>query len=478
MKWLVKVTGIPFAPEIGPRRAGMAALVLMALALRWQFVGFQSGDFRTFLSVWYAYINTHGHLAALRDPSFSNYNTPYLALLALASYLPVPAIVAIKAISVLFDLVLASFGALIVREVRPGSTWTPTVAFGALLFLPTVTMNSGVWAQCDSIYAAGCLASVLSLIKGRPWAASAWFGVAFAFKLQAIFLLPVLVAVLIVNRHRIWALVAAPVTFLACLVPALLAGRSLMSQLLVYPNQITDSSGAAGNGGGAAGGAAGGVPGGVVAGGARPSSPGQGVGGGFTLNDGQSFTHNAPTIYAWLPPNASVGWMYAGLGLTAVVVGGFGVWLLVRRRRLGSGHILLVAAAATLLVPLLLPEMHERYFYLAEVLTVLAIFVEPRHVLSAVAIQFASVTTYLNYLQNQSVFPLGAAAAAALAGGLIAVAIVIDALSRPSLPAGQGHQRGAAREASGTYPGMRTACEGGEPDEQRTGSAGVDGRRG
>jgi len=62
-------------------------------------------------------------------------------------------------------------------------------------------MNSGVWGQCDSIYATFCAASLVSLVRGRPWAASAWFGVAFAFKLQAIFLLPVLVGVLLVSRR-------------------------------------------------------------------------------------------------------------------------------------------------------------------------------------------------------------------------------------------------------------------------------------
>ena len=47
---------------------------LVAIALRWSFVEFVSGDFTAFLSRWWAYIDQHGHLAALRDGSFSNYN--------------------------------------------------------------------------------------------------------------------------------------------------------------------------------------------------------------------------------------------------------------------------------------------------------------------------------------------------------------------------------------------------------------------
>lgn len=316
---------------------------------------------QTFLSRWWVFLATHGRLAALRDDSFSNYNTPYLVLQALATYLPVPAIVAIKAISVLGDLLLAFVGSRIVAQLRPASAWAPVAAFGIVLFLPTVVMNSGVWAQCDSLYAAACLASVLFLIRGRTGVASAWFGVAFAFKLQAVFLLPVLVAVVIVNRHRLRSLLAAPATFLACLVPALLAGRSLVSQLMVYPLQVTDSSGVGGTVGGGSG-PGGSPPGGPPAGGPPPSGSGGPGSGGFTLNDGQSFTHNAPTPYAWLPPDASVAWKWAGLGLAAAVVVAFGMWLLARRRPLDADQVLLVAATSTLLVPLLVPEMHERYF--------------------------------------------------------------------------------------------------------------------
>ena len=78
-----------------------------------------------------------------------------------------------------------------------------------MILLPTVVMNSSIWGQCDAIYVTFCVGSVYFLIKKRPWLAAAFFGVAFTFKLQAIFFLPVLVMVLIVNRHRLRSLLAA-----------------------------------------------------------------------------------------------------------------------------------------------------------------------------------------------------------------------------------------------------------------------------
>ena len=392
----------------GPVVTGIV-LGLVAIAVRWWFIDFQSGDYRTFLSRWYALITTNGGLAALRDDSFSNYNTPYLVLLALASYLPIPPIVAIKSISILADLAMAGVAAAIVARVRPAERWAPVASFGAVVLLPTVVMNSGVWGQCDSLYTACCLACVLYLISGRAAVASAWFGLALGFKLQAVFLLPALVGVVIVNRHRWWSLLAAPAAFFASLVPALIAGRSLLSQLMVYPLQVTDPS-------------TGGTVGGPLSGQGAPR------GGGFTLNDGQSFTHNAPTPYAWLPADASVAWKYAGLALCGLVVLGFGAWLMARRRTLAGAEIVLLAATSTLVIPVLLPEMHERYFYLAEVLLVVAAFVDWRFVLPAVGIQLASITTYLSYLANRTSVPLGWAAVVAVLAALSAAVLLMVAL--------------------------------------------------
>ena len=82
----------------------------------------QSGDYRAFLLPWYSHLVDAGGFAGLAD-AFSNYNTPYLVLLAALTYLPVDPLVGIKAISIVFDVVLAAFAYGVVRHVRPGSRW-------------------------------------------------------------------------------------------------------------------------------------------------------------------------------------------------------------------------------------------------------------------------------------------------------------------------------------------------------------------
>jgi Gpi18-like mannosyltransferase len=442
-------TGLAIQRVLTPPRLVLAGIVVAALLLRWSLFAVESGDYRAFVDPWYRHLAENGGFAALGD-TFSNYNTPYLVLLAAATYLPVPELVAIKSMSVIFDLLLAVFTYKIIRRLRPESRWQPVIGTGLVLALPTVVMNSSAWGQCDSIYASLCVGSLYFLISSRPWPASALFGLAFAFKLQAIFFLPVLVAVLVINRQRIRSLLAVTAAFGAALLPAMLAGRGLLSQLSVYPTQISSSSGAPGGGTGPAGGGAGRLgpglgPGrGFGPGGGGPGGPGGGRGG-FSLTDGYSFTFNAPTPYAWLPANASTLWMYLGLGIAASVTLGFGAWLLARRRRLAPGEVIMVAAAATLLIPLLLPQMHERYFYLAEVLTVIAIFVDRRFVLAAVGIQAASISTYLAYLQSARNVPLGLTAVVALGAGVAAAVLVVLRL-RTAVAA--GNQNLTAQQAS------------------------------
>ena len=407
------------------RRLAYVLVGFVAVAVRWAFVDIQSIDYVAFLSPWWTYIDQHGHLAALKDGSFSNYNTPYLVLLALATYLPVRAIAAIKAISIAFDVLLAVTASRLVVAVRPRSAWLPFVTFVVVCLLPTTVMNSGIWAQCDSIYATFCLASLVSLVRGRAWRAFAWFGVAFAFKMQALFLLPVLVGVLLTNRLRVRTLAAAPVTFLACLVPALVAGRSLWSQLGVYGAQIGNPSGVSGSSGG-------GAPGGAMPGGpGTPGMPGDrgGPPGGMPTTSPAAatmLTHNAPTPYAWLPSSSVL--LYSGLAVTALVVVAFGVWLLLRKKPLSPGEVVLVAATSALIIPLLLPHMHDRYFYLAEILLVVACMVNRRFVVAALGLQVASISTYLAFLRGEPLMPLALAAVFALAAGVVATWLLVQVL--------------------------------------------------
>ncbi|MGI5128816.1 hypothetical protein ACQEVB_18565 [Pseudonocardia sp. CA-107938] len=335
------------------RQAGpMAVAVLAAVAVRIVVLGFESGDYQHFIKPWYDFIATHGGFAALAH-RFSDYNVPYLYLLALLTYLPVPALVGVKIISVAFDLVLAYFVHRIVA-LRHGGSRLPSLAAVVVLFLPTVAVNSGMWGQADAIYAAFGVGGVYFVLRRRPWLAGAFFGLSLAFKLQAVFLFPLLLA-LVLKKWMPWrTLLAVPATVALAAVPALAVGAPLGELLSVYVHQTAEYT---------------------------------------------ALTLNAPSIYQFLPADADAAVIRPlGVGVAGVVVLGLCLAVGLSRERLTVPRVVLMAAATALLVPFLLPSMHERYFYVAEVLTVVAAFHRPRLWYVPVLVQVASSLAYLHVL--------------------------------------------------------------------------------
>ena len=416
-----------------PRRlligSAIVAIVLAAFVVRFLFIDQVSGDYRAFVSPWFDYLDANGGFAAV-GADISNYNPPYLYLLAAATYLPLSKIVAIKLISMIFDVLLAAFAALIVRQRFPRPA-LPLVCFAVVLFAPTVVVNSAAWGQCDSIYAAFCLGSLYFLLRNKPWWAATFFGVALSFKLQAIFFLPVLLIVLVVNRQRLLALLAAPAAFAVMLLPAILAGRDLSSLLMIYPNQVS-SGGTATGGAGLAAGQGAGFGGDQFAqrGGGGASGFAAGGGGGFGRagGSGNALTQNAPTFYQWLGSSAGAVWKYVGLAASALVVAGVAMTAWLRKRPLSTPEIVVLATMVVLAVPFFLPEMHERYFYLADVLTIVMAFYVRRYWPVALLVSACSLLSYAPFLWNRTIVALPLVAfgefLAVIATGLFFVAIV------------------------------------------------------
>jgi Gpi18-like mannosyltransferase len=398
----------------------VVAVVVVAVAARLSFVDEVTSDYRAFLSPWYDALAAGGGFGAI-GREIGNYNPPYLYLLAAATYLPLPKIVAIKLVSIAFDLLLAAFAGLIVR--RRFGIWLAVLAFAVVLFTPSVLINSGVWGQCDSIYAACCLGSLYFLLRADPWWACVFLGLALSFKLQAIFFLPVLLIVMVVNRQRLLAVLAVPAVFAAMLLPAWLAGRGLTSLLMVYPNQITT--------GGAAGGA---------------SGRGGGPGASAVSSPLGTWTKNAPTLYQWV--NGSIWWVMLGAAMAVVILAGVAI-LTWRHRPLSEPQIVVLAAALVLAVPFLLPEMHERYFYLADVLAILAAFHVRRFWPVAVVVNLCSVLSYAPFLWNRSVVALPLVAFAEFLAVLVTLAVLVRVLAEPKW-------RGL-RPARGTSTGQASA---------------------
>ena len=332
-----------------------AAMLVRALCL-----DYASGDYNTFLEHWYTYFKLNGGIEAIAG-SVGDYNVPYLYFIAAASYLSVPDLYLYKLFSILWDVLLA-WGCLrlarsLSRE-RQGSA-APLIAFGAALLLPTVVLNGAYWGQCDAIYGALCIHAAALALEGKSKTSVALMGAAFAFKLQAVFLLPLWGVLWLAGRVKFRQLWVFPLAYFAMIAPAMALGKPLADIVGVYFKQ---------------------------------------------MGEYPRLTLNAPSVYQFLPYGAELNEKLASrLGIIAAAVLvlallALGFWL---RGRLDRDTAMTIAVVLCVGVPFLLPHMHERYFFLADVFTLCWACANVRRLPGAVLACGSSLASYCVYLRLQ-----------------------------------------------------------------------------
>lgn len=357
--WLLRRWGCP------PERLLTALLpVGLAFFLRALLLDYAAGDYNTFLSQWVETFRHNGGFAAL-DLPIGNYNVPYLYFLAAISYLPVPDLYLIKLLSVLFDVLLAWGGMRIVSRFTGRESLRPVVCFCALLLLPTVVLNGAFWGQCDALYGALVLHALADSLSGRPRSSAFLLGIAFSFKLQTVFILPLWAVLWIAGRTRFRDLLLFPAAYGLTCVPALLLGKPLGDILGVYVGQTQDGAGA--------------------------------------LN------YNCASLFSMAPYGVRLDealWARAGILAAFALVLLLLVLAALFRDRLDDGALLLCGVVLTLGVPFLLPYMHDRYYFLADALTAVWACILPRRLPAAALVQGASLSAYLTYFRMKYTLPL------------------------------------------------------------------------
>jgi Gpi18-like mannosyltransferase len=329
----------------------LAAILAMAFYMGSLCWWTEAHDMRDFLLPWFDHIVRSGPIGAFAQP-FSNYTPPYLYLLALVSVFhgSVGALYLIKALSVAGT----AFAALAVADLV-GAMGGPR-RYGVLLFiLPSAVINAALLGQCDALWAGACLLTIAAVIRGFTLRALLWCGVAIAFKLQAVFIAPVIIGALIGRRAPLWQWAVPALTFAALMTPALLAGWPALQLAMIYPAQ----------------------------------------GGSYDFPGSLANPWIFATIYA---PEAARHFYWAGYAAAAAAAVGIGTMAAsaVTKPR----AMLFLALLSALALPFLLPKMHERYFFLADLVSLAAVISVPRRgvLLVAVTTQLASLLSLVTYL--------------------------------------------------------------------------------
>lgn len=368
-----------------------AALLPVGLAffLRALMLFYVSSDYEIFLSQWLAALRENGGFSAIRLP-IGNYNVPYLYFLAAISYLPIPDLYLIKLFSILFDVALAWGGFRLTAHFTGKESTAALACFCALLLLPTVMLNGAYWGQCDSLYGALTLHAMACAMERRGAASAALLGVAFSFKLQTVFILPLWAAFWLTGRLKFRHLLFFPGAYALTCIPALLLGKPLADILSVYVGQTQEGAG--------------------------------------------NLNYNCASLFSFLPYGAQVDevfWARAGILAAFLLVLLLLTILLYFRTQVSDAALLTAGMLLAVGVPFLLPYMHDRYFFLADVLTVTAACALPGRLPAAVLVQLSSLSAYLVYFRQRYtlILNLGGRTYTMLAESLLILAALAYAIA-------------------------------------------------
>ena len=336
------------------RTVFIIAVCVFGIILRYKLFPQMTKDMNSFLIKWYNYLKSHGGFAAVGD-KIGDYTPMYYYLLAALTYIKLPIHVGIKLISCFFDFLLAIYVMKIVQIKDAKKSFYSAIAFAVAFCLPTVVLNSGAWGQCDVIYTSFLIMGLYYILKGNDRVAMIMIGISFSFKLQAIFIAP-LIGILVMRKKIRWRMLLwIPIAYFISIIPALLAGGNLIRLLTVYIQQSGH--------------------------------------------------------YKWLTAKLPNIWMLLGNGFINKELSSAGVYFAAiivlcfmyyyvskKDMKITPNVIVGIAVLSSFIVPFVLPHMHERYMYFTEIMFVIFAFYYRKRAWLLATTQFCSVQGLLMYL--------------------------------------------------------------------------------
>ena len=333
----------------------LAGAAIAGIVIRASFKEVQSLDMTGDYVLWAEELKTMSLSEALRTP-VGNYSSLYQLMLYVLAKIPVFSVATrIKAVSCVFDYLIAGLFYVIARkEFR--TKLSASLAASLVLLSPVVFMNSAAWGQCDSIFTFFALFSIYLLWKEKRLSSFLLLGVAFMWKFQTLFFVPIYLMMYL--RDKKWSLLwflAVPAVMFLMYLPNLIAGRPLSMLFGVYSDQA----------------------------GILPNSMYVNYSNIYAL-----FTADQEAVK--LGSFASIGAIFFAIGAVAVLM-----VLIFRKKRPDTFDDFLFASLLLYMtVVMFLPRMHDRYGYGAEVLALLLVLRNRKAIVPTVLLY---VTTLFHY---------------------------------------------------------------------------------
>lgn len=230
--------------KIEQRRDICFFLIITFLAISIRICGkdFISKDMAIFLLPWFDTIKGQGGLQDL-STQVGDYNILYQTIIAIFSYISIDPVYLYKIFSCIFDFLLAYHSALFICELTHSPKYKNVFnySYALILFFPTVIFNSSYWGQCDAVYTFFCILTLRYLYREKYTLSFIFLGVAFAFKLQTVFIVPFIIVYYFYKKEFsiLYLGISALVLELSG-IPGFLAGRSLTAPWDIYLYQTQE----------------------------------------------------------------------------------------------------------------------------------------------------------------------------------------------------------------------------------------------
>ena len=139
---------------------------------------------------------------------------------------------------------------------------------------------------------------------------------------------------------------------------------------------------------------------------------------------GSALNYNSPSVFSLIPWGTEVNEkLFSEVGIVLAFLFLFLLFLhcWLRRESLGNRELLICSLLIAAAVPWFLPHMHDRYFFIADALSVALAFVIPPLCFVPVLCSFASGICYYAYLKMRFLMPLSY-------GGISMLIVIISLL--------------------------------------------------
>lgn len=346
----------------------LVLITTLSLVIRGLFMKYNSGDYDMFLKPWFNDLKMYGGLPGLAY-NIGNYTPIYMTILSILTYFPIDSLFSIKLVSIIFDYVGAIYVYKIAKELLKDNKNKDKICliiYGIYLLLPTVFLNSAYWSQSDSIYTSFVLISLYYLIKNDFVKGIIFFSIAFAFKFQTIFVLPLYILMYFNNRKlKFRYFLIIPLTVFIFSIPKIIFTGNFLCGFEVYFNQTGTYS--------------------------------------------QYLTLNLPNFYSIFLKGYStsnpnlIDTPFIEMGTVGVIVT-LMIFIMIafmaykKKIKFDKYTIIDFSLWAILICGFFLPQMHERYLFMADIISLLYFAIHKKKYYIPILVEFISLNGYMYLL--------------------------------------------------------------------------------